>query len=575
MRRPRQQSLGSRSTSTASSALSSLSAALPLVSGDAAALAQRRVQVQIAARRRARHEERRLKALLGRRFDGVNIEAFQRITQARAGRKASAEEEALVTAGERRAAPEEEEREELQRSSFESPGKVLASCVQRQRRRRIAVVGAGPVGLWIATLIALRHARRVRRSAAGGGAAAAKAALGHGFIRGPDAPEVVVFERRAPSEHCSRRNVRITLDAHTVALLNKHTKSRRFMSGMALAEIETILLDQWRRLGGPKALEYGKQVNSPSDLADEDWDLVLWAGGRNSLDDASRQELGCGMRVGESEEVLVFEMRDFGPTRSGPLRVEDLEQLAAADLTFCARHGAGVAETADAPRSSTSAASGSYRIVLRCAEDADKAQPLGWLWFMGLPAELKAAKEARGPPGRADASQQHAGLSAALDAELKRLGLQVGVDEVEPWVVRLRAAAAALQERVLRPGAVTARWVDASYWSSDRVTCSLPPGPSGRSAPLLLVGDVAMGKPFYTGTTLNVHLAEVKALSTLPVIRWGQGSLAELPGSRPGGERSRCNRYLLDEDKAALAPFLAYEERYKTVLARTPGFLRR
>jgi len=75
----------------------------------------------------------------------------------------------------------------------------------------------------------------------------------------------------------------------------------------------------------------------------------------------------------------------------------------------------------------------------------------------------------------------------------------------------------------------------------------------------VLIGDAAMGKPFYLGTTLNVHLAEVKALSRLPVIRWGNPLDVGM-----------------DENGAkALAPLLAYEQRYRELVKRIPGFCRR
>eukprot|EP00933_Yihiella_yeosuensis_P040547 TRINITY_DN3487_c1_g5_i1.p1 TRINITY_DN3487_c1_g5~~TRINITY_DN3487_c1_g5_i1.p1 ORF type:complete len:671 (-),score=127.47 TRINITY_DN3487_c1_g5_i1:456-2468(-) len=577
---------------------------------DASALAQLRVQAQFAMRRKARREERRSKAMLGQRFDGIDIEAFRLATRARLVQKASGTD--VTETGPRsvlfplrtKASTSDAISENAEESTVPSiPSSLAPSEIvsqNRKRRRRIAVVGGGPVGLWIATLIALRSARRVRPQAAGAGAAAAKAALCN-FIRGPDAPEIIVFERRGSQEHCSRRNVRITLSEHTVSLLNKHTKSHRFVSGMALAEIETILLEQWRRLGGSKCLEYDRHIENPIELAkEEDWDLVLWAGGRNSLDDETRASLGCETKLGDNEEVLIFEMRDFSMPRrdAGPVRIQDLEQLAAADLTFCARQGAAgvtASPSSTSEDASNSSANSDYRIVLRCGNDAETPKdapapfPLGWLWLMGLPSELKAAKDAVGPPGQAHNKQRHPSMKAALDAELKRLGLlpDSGPDcdatkadaSLPPlWVQRIQAAVAAVQDRVLSPASVSVRWVDASFWSSDRVVCPLPAGPSGRCAPLVVVGDAAMGKPFYSGTTLNVHLAEVKALSKLPVVRWGQNNSAN-PSKDPASstapaERRSSNRYLMSTDRASVAPFLSYEERYKHLLARTPGFRR-
>ena len=324
---------------------------------------------------------------------------------------------------------------------------------------------------------------------------------------------------------------------------------------MALADIESILLDQWRRLGGSNSIRFGSKT-SPQDIAAEaEWDLILWAGGRRSLEDSTRSEMGCDMRLGESEEVLVFEMRHFSRGKGGsPVKIQELEQLAAVDLTFCARSAA-----AACAGSEQAAGSLSYRVVLRVAQDAatTPAQPLCWLWFMGLPEELKAAKEKLGR-GKPQACES---VVAALQAELSRLGF----DLQESWAPQILAAAGALQEKLLSPAETTVRWVDASFWSSDHVVCTSPPGPSGSSVPFLLLGDAAMGKPFYTGTNLNVHFGEVKALSRLPVIRWGVGT--QMP--------ARCTSpFLLSSDEAAMAAYQPYEDRFQEVLTRTPGFKR-
>ena len=320
-----------------------------------------------------------------------------------------------------------------------------------------------------------------------------------------------------------------------MALLNKHTKSKRFESGMALAEIESILLDQWRRLGGSSSIRFGSQTSPEDIVAEADWDLILWAGGRRSLDEAARARMACEMHTGESEEVLVFEMRSFTRRQgTSPVKIEELEQLAAVDLTFAARNAAAATAGNEEP-----ACSLSYRIVLRVAQDAasNPPKPLCWLWFMGLPEELKAAKEklGRGKP------QPCESLLTALEAELSRLGVSR-----EPWASQMLAAAGSLQDKLQSPGEVTVRWVDASFWSSEHVVCASLPGPSGSRAPFLLVGDAAMGKPFYTGTNLNVHFSELKALSRLPVIRWG--SLEALP--------TRCSsQFLRSSNEAALAAY--------------------
>ena len=180
---------------------------------DPVARAQQRVQQQFAARRQAKQEERRQKALGQCRYDAVNLEAFRRATAARLAKEKEAGQELSEESMEPRELA-------VGNGTFDRHGGAERATSKSKQRRRIAIVGAGPVGLWAANLIMLRHARRVRRPVAGSGATAARAAPV--FIRSKDAPEIVIFEQRAEQDHCSRRNVRITLDAHTVACLNQH-----------------------------------------------------------------------------------------------------------------------------------------------------------------------------------------------------------------------------------------------------------------------------------------------------------------------------------------------------------------
>lgn len=558
-------------------------------SSSAAILAQQRVQAFLAATRRAKREERRREACQSR-FVSVDLEAFRRATEERVKlfRASSKDGDSMPASasGVLQLPPLTGSSSRVAESSPPSDDEVesipaaLPSQGGRQRRRRIAIVGGGPVGLWAATLIALRHARRLRGSGESSTAAGAgRAAVG--FRRGADMPEITIFERREPQEHCTRRNVRITLDAHTVALLNKHTKSKRFLSGMALADIEKILLEQWQRLGRPGSLVCGSHVPGPCELAQqEDWDLILWAGGRWSLDNERRQALGCNMRTGEAEDVIVFEMRDFTPNRKGlSVQLADLEQLAAADLTGCARQAASAAF----PLNDQDPNAG-LRIVLRYAWDADMpTKPVAWLWLMGLPTEVHEAKTLQGKSSK-PSSQRHGSMLEALNTELSRLGEpQTSNPEVSgeasspsqqtsapPWAIRLRAAVAALQEKMMSPTAVVLRWVDAAYWSADTVLCAVPAS-RRRSTPVLLIGDAAMGKPFYTGTTLNVHLSEVKALTQLPVFRWGDTSVQ----AQGDGSPERALRFQIANHRAALAPYFAYEEHYRELLKRTTGFRRR
>ncbi|CAE8718137.1 unnamed protein product, partial [Polarella glacialis] len=69
----------------------------------------------------------------------------------------------------------------------------------------------------------------------------------------------------------------------------------------------------------------------------------------------------------------------------------------------------------------------------------------------------------------------------------------------------------ALQQRI-KAAHVTARWVEASYWSSDHSACELASPSRPTAVPLLVLGDALGGKPFYSGSTLNRHLWDVANL---------------------------------------------------------------
>lgn len=97
----------------------------------------------------------------------------------------------------------------------------------------------------------------------------------------------------------------------------------------------------------------------------------------------------------------------------------------------------------------------------------------------------------------------------------------------------------------MKASGVTARVVDASFWSSDRAVCQLP-----SSVPLVLIGDALAGKPFYTGSTLNRHLWDVAKL------------VEEVEFAYDGGPLE-------------LSRFGSYERRYQDCVRRIGEFQRR
>jgi len=324
------------------------------------------------------------------------------------------------------------------------------------------------------------------------------------LVHRPDAPEVVILEGRPQEGHCARTDIRIALSTSTQNLLKSRTKSNRFHSGMPVAEIEETLLQRWRKLVPNGTLRFGEPCRDPAALAAEGYDCVLWAGGRRSLDDATRRDLGCEVRLSETERVIVFQLAEIG---AGP----DLRSPA---LDF----STAVQQASKKP---------SLRVVLRPGVDGVCA---GWLWLFGIPGDAVASR-----------GGGKVGPSASFPEALAG-----ALDESSPSAPALMLAAEALQQR-LRPLECTARWVEAGFWSSDRTVCEL--GGEER-VPVVVMGDAACGRPFYTGTTLNYHLKEVAAM--VDEVSW-------LHDDRPFG----CAR------------FQAHEKRYQAEIHRVAQFERR
>jgi 2-polyprenyl-6-methoxyphenol hydroxylase-like FAD-dependent oxidoreductase len=153
----------------------------------------------------------------------------------------------------------------------------------------------------------------------------------------------------------------------------------------------------------------------------------------------------------------------------------------------------------------------------------------GSVWIFGLPPDI----------AQGGIQEQTPSASSIVDVVDLAFGLVAGSSESP-----LHSTAQVLQ-RGLRPTECTARWVDATHWSADRVACQLDGG-----CPLIICGDAAMGKPFFTGSTLNRHLWDMCKL--IDEVDWTHD------GSCFSGAR-----------------FEAHERRYQEAIRRIPEFQRR
>lgn len=425
------------------------------------ALTKNRVDGQMQALERARQaQEEATKARALARAAGADLEAFQKKTQARIAARMW---EKLPQVQDGRLQPAD---------LLEGGVSAMASAFTR---RRVAIVGAGPVGLWAAVLLQQRYAR-----------------LGERVCKRPDAPEVVILETRPEEKHCSRKDIRISLSTSTCALLGKRARVGGFCNAMALSEIEEALLRSLKKLGTPP-IQFGRDIESPTSLLEEKFDCILWAGGRRSLKEESRAALGCKTRIGESERVLVFQLGDLDGSSA---------ELAQQDLTSVVR------QAAECP---------SLRVMMRPSLGLPGA---GFLWLFGLPTEAVEAALTLAP-GRLPCAT----MEEAFDSAIKTSA------SCHPG---LRRAVEALQRR-LRPESCGINWVEASHWSADRVVCPLPHQEDGAELPFVLLGDAASGRPFYTGSTLNRHFFDVASM--IDDVEWANDGRDFGPDRFAGYER--------------------------------------
>mmetsp|Transcript_120519 Transcript_120519/g.191040 ORF Transcript_120519/g.191040 Transcript_120519/m.191040 type:complete len:659 (-) Transcript_120519:93-2069(-) len=407
-----------------------------------------------------------------RRGSTVDIESFQDLTRERVDKQAALKSQKAAGESDGEGLAADQRVDEFRKKTRSRVVERMYSKLQQVRdgfvsleelrqakaliaRRRIAVVGAGPVGLWVALLLELKYAG------------------GPGHIRQLDAPEVVILEARPKESHCARADIRIALSSSTQTMMNQRTHAHLFASGMSVGDIESALLRRLEKVAPQQKIHFGRSVADPGSLANsEKFDCILWAGGRRSLDDGLRASLGCETRVGMSEGVLVFQVFEL---QGGG----DIWQFAAVDFTGIARQATSVP---------------TLRVMVRPGQAGISA---GWLWIFGIPRDIDIGMASKDQTSR---------FQNMIDALHSLAGA------TSPMASRLRPAVEVLQQRV-RPASCALRLVDAAFWSSDRVVCDLTSqSNSSLSCPLVLLGDAACGKPFYNGTTLNRHLWDAAAL---------------------------------------------------------------
>mmetsp|Transcript_101208 Transcript_101208/g.179746 ORF Transcript_101208/g.179746 Transcript_101208/m.179746 type:complete len:735 (+) Transcript_101208:99-2303(+) len=423
-----------------------------------------------------------------------------------------------------------------------------------ERAVKVAVIGAGPVGLWVALLLARKHAQLFSTTA------------GFRISRPPLAPTVTVFERRSEGAWGSRKVV-LAMSPASQDLLNSHCLSGRenfaqhvFSPACSINFIESKLREEFEKYtaAGFGSIQLGEGVEEPEDLIEEH-DVVFVATGRHWPGEEWRRGRGLQVSVGKEEEAVILKFILEPNPELGKILNEVRGHLGRFD------------------------APGQPTYVLRpgpCEEQ-------GWLWILGLTPEMIARvrramddfrlqQEVRKEEEEAklsgtqpeEASQQGSSAKMELPGEgftfssfralwtgLTRNSVPSSSPRKSGRKVTGLEAALAYLDKQLRPSSVAPRVVVASYWHSEEVVHRVE-RPDGSFGWIVLVGDAACGKPFYLGSNLNGHFQDAMAILSAPWMRWAN---AQQEAAHYKDE-VHSKRDALPE---GLLPFRKYMEQYR------------
>lgn len=448
-------------------------------------------------RRAAQREERRRAKSESSRFAHVDTQAFLRETQMRLYQEQAA-------------------RRQLE------PG---------TRPAKVAIIGAGPVGLWIAVLLAREHATIVHTP----GSSPRIGQL-------PGAPRIDVFEARTRDTGYGSRRIVLAISTATQDLLNSNlvssdapTSRHVFSPTCSINDIEAALLDNFERYcaAGFGELRYGAAAADPETILHEhQYDAVIVASGRRALASEWRVPRGLAVTVSNTEEALILK---YTGAQDGKRPRLERGLLAA-----------------------TAGIGGGLRVFLRPGTTADS----GYVWFLGVPCGHQLRERSATPATSASFGEAWASLApdvGSLPGREHGDPCEAAFDDAPApaeqraapgdWV---RAAMRVLDE-VLTPKEVSARVTEASYWHSSAIAyrCGAAGGSavsvsdkmsgatdeehdgdgpgsdssgaratsSGGSSGggwIVLAGDAACGRPFHLGSTLNGHLHDVVLLARYP-----------------------------------------------------------
>eukprot|EP00746_Dinoflagellata_sp_MGD_P156490 gnl/MRDRNA2_/MRDRNA2_85846_c0_seq1.p1 gnl/MRDRNA2_/MRDRNA2_85846_c0~~gnl/MRDRNA2_/MRDRNA2_85846_c0_seq1.p1 ORF type:complete len:522 (+),score=87.96 gnl/MRDRNA2_/MRDRNA2_85846_c0_seq1:57-1568(+) len=373
------------------------------------------------------------------------------------------------------------------------------------RPARVAIIGAGPVGLWAAVLICRDHARLFTTSTT------------TRIAKAPLAPVVNVYERRTVESGYGTRRVTLAMASQTQDLLNAHLMSARsltsqhnFTPACSINLIESLMREEFEKYvaAGFGSFNMGEVMQEPEILL-ENHDVVLVASGKAGLTDAWRSANRMEMQTGRSDDALIFKFST------------DQENLSFVEV--------------EAMLGRTKSR-GHPTVFLRCGATSKQ----GWVWLLGINAEIAATiRSALATSNASSVSYESFGVAwTALTGEQPPPDIQpAGRGAKNGYAPRKDGEAQSPEEpvsesvssgltnalghldKLLKPEFVSVRITTASFWRSEEVVKRVERS-DGSVGWIVLVGDAACGKPFYLGSTLNGHFHDAVTLRAAPWTKW-------------------------------------------------------
>ena len=141
------------------------------------------------------------------------------------------------------------------------------------RRAKIAIIGAGPVGLWLAVLIG-RETARINATSSG-----------IRIDRLPHSPKIDIYERRKGKGQYGTRKFVLAISTATQDLLNRCLSSDQglqshhaFAPSCSINLIESLLFEEYKKYSraGFGKIFFGARIDNPEDLFYK-YDVVIVA----------------------------------------------------------------------------------------------------------------------------------------------------------------------------------------------------------------------------------------------------------------------------------------------------------